>query len=82
MVTHKRKKRVIATFTYGIASLISAGKGPFKLRIGPRPRAARELKLLGSRQVTISVTFTPVGGTAKHESKKLTLRRNRKGKYS
>lgn len=86
VVTHKHGKRVIkhvtTTFTYGTASMTSSGKGTFRLVIGLSPKAARELKLLGSRQVTIAVKFTPNGGTARTESKKVLVKRNRKGKYS
>jgi hypothetical protein len=82
VTTRKGKKRVTKTFTYGIATVTSSGAGALKLVIGLKSLAAREIKLLGSRQVTIAVTFTPAGGTAKHESKKLTVRRSRKGKYS
>lgn len=82
VVTRKGHKRVKKTFTYGTASVRSAGPGTFKLVIGLRGPAARELKLLGSRQVTIAVTFTPTGGSARHKTKKVTVKRNRKGKYS
>lgn len=82
VVTRKGRKRVEKTFTYGTASVRSTGRGTFKLVIGLKGPAARELKLLGSRQVTIVVTFTPTGGTASHKSKKVTVKRTRKGKYS
>lgn len=82
VITHKGHKRVETTFLYGTASVRSTGRGTFKLVIGLRGPAARELKLLGSRQVTIIVTFTPTGGSARHETKKVTVKRNRKGKYS
>ncbi len=71
-----------ATFTYGSASVASAGSGTFKLVIGLSARAAAELKVLGSRVVTIAVTFTPAGGSAHRESKTVTVKRSRKGKYS
>jgi hypothetical protein len=32
--------------------------------------------------VTIAVTSTPTGGSAHSQTKKLTIKRNRKGKYS
>ena len=85
VITHKHGKRVVkhvtTTFTYGTASVNSTGTGTFKLVIGLSARAAKELKLLGRRQVTIVVTFTPTGGTAHRESKKVTVIRSRKGKY-
>lgn len=82
VITHRDHKRVKTTFTYGTATIRSTGRGTFKLVIGVKGRAARELKLLGSRQVTIAVTFTPTGGSAGHETKKVMVKRNRKGKYS
>lgn len=82
VIALKGRKRVKTTFTYGTASVRSTGRGRFKLVIGLRGLAARELKLLGSRQVTITVTFTPTGGTAAHKVSKVTVKRNRKGKYS
>ena len=86
MITHKHGKRVVkhvtTTFTYGTASVKSTGTGTFKLVIGLSARAAKELKLLGRRQVTIAVTFTPTGGTAHRESKKVTVIRSRTGKYT
>ena len=75
-------EHVTRTFTYGTATVTSSGRGTFKLVIGRKALAGRELKLLGSRQVTIAVTFTPTGGTAHAMSKKLTVRRSRKGRYS
>jgi hypothetical protein len=75
-------KHVTTTFTYGTASVSATGLGTFKLVIGLKPRAAREFKLFASRQVTIAVTFTPVGGTAGRGSKNVTVKRSRKGKYS
>ena len=82
VVTHKGRKRVKTTFTYGTTRVRSTGRGTFKLLIRLSGRAAHELKLLGRRQVTIKVTFVPTGGKAHTESKKLTVRRTRKGKYS
>jgi hypothetical protein len=82
VITRKGHKRVKKTFTYGTARVSSTGRGTFKLVIRLSRRAARELKLLGSRQVTIAVTFTPTGGTARHKTKKVPVRRSRKGKYS
>ncbi len=82
VIAHEGHRRVKTTFTYGTASVRSAGRGTFKLVIALRSRAARELKLLGSRQVAIVVTFTPTGGTARHKTKKLIVRRSGKGKYS
>lgn len=82
VLTRKGHKRVKKTFTYGTATVRSTGRGTFKLVIGLKGPAARELKLLGSRQVTIAVTFTPTGGRARHKTKRLTVRRSRKGKYS
>jgi hypothetical protein len=78
----KGKKRVATTFTYGTVTARSAAAGVIKLVIGLKPAAARELKLLGSRQVTIAVIFTPSGGTARARSVRLTIRRSPKGKYS
>ncbi|MGN6868134.1 MAG: choice-of-anchor Q domain-containing protein [Solirubrobacteraceae bacterium] len=82
VIIRKGHKRVKTTFTYGTASVQSTGRGTFKLVIGLRGPAAREFKLLGSRQVTITVTFTPSGGSAAHKAKNVTVKRNRKGKYS
>jgi hypothetical protein len=82
VITHKGHKRVKTTFTYGTGKVRSTGRGTFKLLIGLKGRAARGLKLLGSRRVTITVTFTPTGGSARHETKHVTVKRNRKGKYS
>lgn len=82
VLARKGHKRVKTTFTYGTASVRSRGRGTFKLVIGLRGRTARELKLLGHRQVTIIVTFTPSGGSAHHRTKNVTVKRNRKGKYS
>jgi hypothetical protein len=82
VITRKGHKRVKRTFLYGTASLQSTGRGRFRLVIGLRGRAAGELKLLGSRHVTITVTFTPSGGSARHKTKNVTVKRNRKGKYS
>lgn len=86
VITHRRGRRVVkhvtTTFTYGTATIASTGPGTFKLVLGLRPLAAKELKLLGSRPVTISVTFVPTGGMAHSESKNLTVKRNRKGKFS
>jgi hypothetical protein len=82
VITRKGHKRLTRTFTYGTASVRNTGRGAFKLVIGLRGRAARELKLLRSRQVTVLVTFTPTGGTAHHATKKVTVKRSRKGKYS
>jgi hypothetical protein len=82
VITRKGHKRLTTTFTYGTASARSTGRGAFKLVVGLRGRAARDLKLLHSRQVTVLVTFTPTGGTAHHATKKLTVKRSRKGKYS
>lgn len=82
VITHKGRKRVKTTFTYGVGRVRSTGRGTFKLVIGLKGRAARELKLLGSRQVTIVVTFIPTGGSARHETKKVTVKRSRKGRYS
>jgi hypothetical protein len=82
VLVHNGRKRVKTTFTYGTATVRSTGRGAFKLVIGLSARAARELKLLGSRQVTIAVTFTPSGGTSRHATRKLTVKRSRKGKFS
>ena len=82
VITRRGHKRVKTTFTYGTASVRSTGPTTFKLVIGLKRRAARELKLLGSRQVTIAVTFTPTGAAASHKTKKVTVKRSRKGKYS
>jgi hypothetical protein len=82
VTTRKGHRRVKTTFTYGTASLRSTGRGTFKLVIGLKRRAAHELKLLGSRQVRIAVTFTPTGAAARHMTKKVTVKRSRKGKYS
>jgi hypothetical protein len=82
VITHKGRKRVKKTFTYGVAVVRSTGRGTFKLVIGLKGAAARELKLLGSRRVAINVTFTPAGGSARHETKTVTVKRNQKGRYS
>jgi hypothetical protein len=82
VITRRGHKCVKTMFTYGTARVDSSGRGTFKLLIGLKRRAARELKLLGSRQVTIAVTFTPTGGTAHLETKKVPVKRSRKGKYS
>jgi hypothetical protein len=85
VITHRHGKRVVkhvtTRFTYGVGSVTSTGSGRFRLVIGLKPKAAREFKLFSSRQVTIAVTFTPSGGTAREKSKKLTVFRGRKGKY-
>lgn len=62
--------------------MLSPTAGPLKLVVGVSARAAKELKLLGSRRATIAVTFTPTGGTAHRETKNVTVKRNRKGKYT
>ncbi len=86
VITHIRGKRVVehvtTTFVYGTGGVISLRQGRFKLVIGLSARAARELKLLGRRQVAIAVTFTPTGGTSHREARKVTVKRSRKGKYS
>jgi hypothetical protein len=86
VITHKGAKRLIKhvtrTFTYGTATTDRTGAGTFKFVIGLSARAANELKLLGSRQVRIAVTFTPTGGSARLQTKTVTVNRNRKGKYS
>jgi hypothetical protein len=86
VIAHKRGKRVVrhvtTTLTYGVATANSTGNGTFKLVIELSARAAQELTRLGGRQVTIAVTFTPKGGSARHKTKTVTVKRNRKGKYS
>jgi hypothetical protein len=86
VVTHKHGKRatkhVTKTYTYGTGSVRSTRKGTFKLVFALSRSAARELKALGSREVTCAVTFIPAGGKANAESKKLTIKRSAKGKYS
>jgi hypothetical protein len=86
VIAHKRGKRVVrhvtTTLTYGVATANSTGNGTFKLVIELSARAAQELTRLGGRQVTIAVTFAPNGGSARHKTKTVTVKRNRKGKYS
>jgi hypothetical protein len=86
VITHKHgkrvTKRVTKTFTYGTDTVRSARKGTFKLVFALSRSAARELKALGSRQVTCAVTFIPTGGKAHAETKKLTIKRSAKGKYN
>jgi CSLREA domain-containing protein len=86
VITHRGKKRIVrhvkTTYTYGTGSASSAAKGTSQLRIGLSGSAARELKKVGSAKITITVTFTPTGGTSHKESTTVTVKRNRKGKYS
>jgi hypothetical protein len=86
VITHKGKKRIVrhvkTTYTYGTGSASSAAKGTSQLRIGLSGSASRELKKVGSAGVTISVTFTPTGGTSHKESTTVKVKRSRKGKYS
>jgi CSLREA domain-containing protein len=86
VITHHEGKRVVkhvkTTYTYGTGSVSSSGEGNFDLRIGLRGSAAREVKKLGRATVTISITFTPTGGTSHKESTTVTVKRTRKGKYS
>jgi hypothetical protein len=77
-----RLKHRLVTIAYGTGKVTSGGAGTFKLVIGLSARAAHELKLLGRRQVTITVTFTPTAGTGRLETKRLTVKRNHKGRYS
>jgi hypothetical protein len=77
-----RSQHRTITIAYGTATVTSTGAGTFKLVIGLSARAAHELKLLGRKQLTITVTFTPVGGTAHAETAHVTVKRSRKGKYT
>jgi len=79
--TVRLKHRTI-TITYGTAGVPSTGAGTFKLVIGLSARAAHELKLLGRRQLTIAVTFTPVGGTAHRQTTHVAVKRSRAGRYA
>ena len=84
VIAHKAGKRGVkyVTLKYGTATANRTGNGMFNLVIGLSARAAREVKLLGAWQVTIAVTFTPTGGSPRHATRKVTVQRNRKGKYS
>jgi hypothetical protein len=86
VVTHKHGKRVTKhvtkTYTYGTGNVRSTRQGTFKLGFALSRSAARELKALGSRQVTCAVTFIPTGGKASAKSKQLTIKRSAKGKFS
>jgi CSLREA domain-containing protein len=85
-IAHHKGKRVVkhvkTTHTYGTGSGGSSAKSSVKLRIGLRGLAARELNRLGRANVTISITFTPTGGTSHKESTTVPVKRTRKGKYS
>jgi hypothetical protein len=77
-----RSKHRTITIDCGTATVTSTGSGTFKLVIGVSARAAHELKLLGRRQLTITVTFTPVGGTARARAAHMTVKRSRDGGYA
>lgn len=85
VVTHHGSKRVVkhttTTYTYGAGSAPSAGRSTVEVGIALTRAAARELKKLGGARVTITVAFTPTGGTAHRESTAVTVRRSRTGRY-
>lgn len=70
------------TFTYATKKLTSRGPGNLTLKLAVRGRAAHELKLIGNAKVTISITFTPTGGSRRTRTHKVTVKRSKKGKYS
>jgi spore coat-associated protein N len=50
-------------------------EGKVVLAIKPTKKTQRELKKTGRAKVTVTITFTPTGGTPHTESKRLTLKR-------
>jgi hypothetical protein len=73
---HKR------TFVYGTANAKSNGAGTVTLKITVRGKAAKQLKQLGRARVTITVTFSPNGGSKRTKTVKVTVKRNKHGRYS
>jgi hypothetical protein len=51
----------------------AAGAGTQKLKIRTTGRTARKLKQHGKAKVTVTVTYTPTGGVARSETKKVKL---------
>jgi hypothetical protein len=78
----RRVKHVTTTYIYGTSVAASQGNGPVQLVFRLSQAAAAQLKKLGHAQVTVAVTFTPAGGKPKRETKRVTIRRSRKGEYS
>jgi hypothetical protein len=59
------------------ASRKAVAAGTTKLRVKAKGKAARTLKRTGKVKVTAKVTFTPTGGTARTQSKRIKLVRKR-----
>ncbi len=66
--TYKGKSLAVATST----ATVSGGKGSVTLNPSSATKAA--LKKVRSLKVTITVTFTPTGGTAAKKTASLTLK--------
>lgn len=62
------------------ASATAEGEGTVVLLLQPTAKAKRKLRRRGSADVTVAVTFTPDGGTARTRQTRVELRRTVKGK--
>jgi hypothetical protein len=69
-------------FVYGTGSKSIGGAGTVTLTIKLSHHARRELLKLGHATVSVTITFTPTGGTSAHKSIKLKVRVNRSGRFS
>jgi len=58
----------------GKVTLNAANSGTFKLTLKPSAAAKQVLKQKGSLKVTLQITFTPTGGTAKASNSAVTLK--------
>jgi hypothetical protein len=75
----RRGKRT-TTLEVGRFARNATAAGVLKLKLKPSVAALRELRRAGWLAVTVRVTFTPEGGSAKTKALHLTLRLHRTGK--
>lgn len=63
-------------------SRVAAAAGVYSLKIAPGGKLARRLRSVGSARALVDVVFTPSGGTANMQSKKIRLIRRGRGSRS
>jgi ABC-type phosphate transport system substrate-binding protein len=77
----KRNQRRTKTIKVGQVVLNASRAGTFSLTLRPSAAAKTELRRKGALRVSLELTFTPTGGTAKTTTTGVTLKLKKKGKH-
>ena len=80
--THRKRKLKTLVVGYGHSTGVLKHAGLFTSTIKAGKTAKRDLLRLHKVRLTLAVTFTPTGGTARTQTYRVTVKRSKKGRFS